>query len=61
MIPFILHPGTVYTDTDSIFSANPISMELIGEALGLMKDELEGQIIEEAYFLDIKKIWLLVL
>jgi hypothetical protein len=55
MIPFILHPGSVYTDTDSIFSETPISIELIGDSLGLMKDELEGQLIEEAYFLDIKK------
>ena len=55
MIPFILHPGTVYTDTDSAFSETPIPIELIGDELGLMKDELDGQIIEEAYFLDIKK------
>lgn len=55
MIPFILQPGTVYTDTNSIFSQTPLSDDLIGNELGLMKDELNGQIIEEAIFLDIKK------
>jgi hypothetical protein len=55
MIPFILHEGTVYTDTDSIFSKTPLNSELIGSEIGLMKDELNGLIIKEAYFIDIKK------
>jgi len=55
MIPFILHPGTVYTDTDSISSKTPLPNNLIGNELGLMKDELNGLIIKEAIFLDVKK------
>jgi hypothetical protein len=55
MIPFILHPGTVYTDTESIFNKTPLYDDLIDNELGLMIDELNGQIIEEAIFLDIKK------
>jgi len=44
-----------YTDTDSIFTTKPLDLDLIGKELGLMKDELEGQIIDEAYFFGIKK------
>lgn len=55
MIPFILHPGTVYTDTDSIFTETELPNNLISKELGYMKDELDGLFIEEAYFLDIKK------
>jgi len=55
MIPFILNGGTVYTDTDSIFTTTPLDPLLLGKDLGLMKDELEGSVIEEAYFLGIKR------
>lgn len=55
MMPFILHEGTVYTDTDSIFSKTPLDSSMIGSDIGLMKDELNGLVIKEAYFLDIKK------
>jgi DNA polymerase family B len=55
MIPFRLHPGTVYTDTDSIFSNEPLPIELLGCGIGLMKDELNGSVINEAYFLGIKQ------
>lgn len=55
MIPFILHPGTVYTDTDSIFTETELPNNLISKELGYMKDELDGLFIEEGYFLDIKK------
>ena len=55
MKPFILNPGTVYTDTDSIFTSTPLPSHLIDDDLGLMKDELKGSIVEEAYFIDIKK------
>ena len=44
-----------YFDTDSIFTDKPISEHLIGDDLGLMKDELNGGIIKKAYFLGIKK------
>jgi DNA polymerase type B, organellar and viral len=47
-----------YTDTDSIFINKELPDYLIGEALGLMKDELKGGWINKAYFLGIKKIWL---
>jgi hypothetical protein len=55
MIPFKLLPGTVYTDTDSIFTTDILPDHLIGTELGLMKDELDGNIIQEAYFLGIKQ------
>jgi hypothetical protein len=55
MIPFKLLPGCVYTDTDSIFTTDKLSDLLIGDEIGLMKDELNGKIIEEAYFLGIKQ------
>jgi len=44
-----------YTDTDSIFIDKELPQELIGNELGLMKDELKGGIIKKAYFLGIKK------
>ncbi len=55
MIPHILDPNTVYTDTDSIFTKTELSKELVGDDLGMMKDELKGLTIQEAIFLDIKK------
>lgn len=45
MIPFILH-----TDTDSIFTEDKLPSHLINKKLGYMKDELNEQFIEEAYF-----------
>jgi len=44
-----------YSDTDSIFTDKPLPDNLIGNNLGLMKDELNGSIIKEAYFLGIKQ------
>jgi hypothetical protein len=55
MIPFKLDDGICYTDTDSIFTTNELPEDLVGKELGLMKDELDGTIIDEAYFLGIKK------
>lgn len=55
MIYYKLLPGTVYTDTDSIFTTDTIPNHLIGSGLGLMKDELNGLFIQEGYFLGIKK------
>ncbi len=45
----------LYSDTDSMFTTKPLDPELIGKALGMMKDELGGRIIDEAYFFGIKK------
>lgn len=57
MMPFILHEGTVYTDTDSIFFCKtPLDSSQIGSDIGLMKDELNGIIIQDAYFIEIKKL-----
>src|ERR1700741_4637576 len=55
MIPFKLHPGTAYTDTDSAFIEGVLPNHLIGTELGMMKDELNGKFITEAYFLGIKQ------
>jgi DNA polymerase type B, organellar and viral len=55
MISYILNPGTVYTDTDSIFTTQSLQDDLLGTGLGLMKDELKGLSINEAYFLGIKR------
>ena len=45
----------LYTDTDSIMIDRPLPEDLIGKELGLMKDELSGLSIKEAYFLGIKQ------
>ena len=55
MIPFKLDPNTLYTDTDSIFTLKPLDPKLLGVDIGLMKDEMKGQLINEAYFIGPKK------
>ena len=55
MIYYKLLPGTVYTDTDSIFTTDELPEFLIGSDLGLMKDELKGLTIQEGLFLGLKK------
>ena len=55
MIKYKLKDGIYYTDTDSIFTDYDLNPEEIGSDLGLMKDELKGNIIEKAYFLGIKQ------
>ena len=55
MIQYKLDGHIFYTDTDSIFTDTPLNINFIGKDLGLMKDELDGLLIKEAYFLDIKK------
>jgi hypothetical protein len=55
MISFKTEGSCVYSDTDSIFSGNKLAGKFIGSELGLMKDELNGLTIKEAYFLGIKK------
>lgn len=39
MIPYKLLQGTAYSDTDSIFTTEKLPDHLIGDSLGLMKDE----------------------
>jgi hypothetical protein len=53
MIPVKTNPKNkcFYSDTDSVFLQYPLDPSLIGEGLGQFKDELKGQIIQEAYFL----------
>ena len=46
---------SLYTDTDSIIIDRELPDTLIGNDLGLMKDELSGLNIKEAYFLGIKQ------
>jgi hypothetical protein len=55
MIPFKMDPNTLYTDTDSIFTLKPIDPRLLGNGLGLMKDEMNGLVIKEALFLGPKQ------
>ena len=56
MTPFKFDENTYYTDTDSIFTSKKLDDSLINNnELGLMKDELNGLIIKEAYFLGIKE------
>jgi DNA polymerase type B, organellar and viral len=55
MIPFKLSGVLFYTDTDSIITATILDDSLLGKEIGLMKDELNGLPIKEAYFLGIKK------
>jgi hypothetical protein len=43
-----------YSDTDSIFTDKPLPDYLIGNDLGLLKDELNGLVIKQGYFLGIK-------
>ena len=44
-----------YTDTDSIFTDKELPSHMMGSALGLMKDELDGALIDRAHFLGIKR------
>ena len=55
MIPFKVDPNTLYTDTDSIFTLTLLDPSLIGSELGLMKDEMNGIVIQEACFVGPKK------
>jgi hypothetical protein len=55
MIPFKIEGYCVYSDTDSIFTTKKLDDRFIGNDLGLMKDELNGLVIKEGYFLGIKK------
>jgi hypothetical protein len=55
MMYYKLLPGTVYTDTDSIFTTDVLPESLVGSSLGQMKDELKGKFIKEGIFLGVKK------
>jgi len=55
MAPFKLLSGRAYSDTDSIFTTDKLDSSVIGKELGLMKDELEGKLIQEGFFLGIKQ------
>ena len=55
MIPFKIDGFCVYSDTDSVFTTKILDSKFIGNNLGLMKDDLNGLVIKEAYFLGIKK------
>ena len=55
MIPFKLNNNCYYSDTDSIILGNKLDSSFIGGEIGLMKDELNGETIKEAYFLGIKQ------
>ena len=55
MIPFKLNNDVYYSDTDSVFVGNKLDDKLIGKEIGLMKDELNGLLIDKAYFLGIKQ------
>jgi hypothetical protein len=60
MIKYKTLPGytVFYSDTDSLFLDKPLPEHLIGNELGMMKNELikdDGVKIDKAYFLGIKK------
>jgi hypothetical protein len=55
MMKYKLNDNIVYTDTDSIFTTEQLNIEELGKELGLMKDELDGCLINEGYFLGIKR------
>jgi len=55
MISFKIGGSCLYSDTDSIFTTKKLEDNFVGSELGLMKDELNGLTIKEAYFLGIKK------
>src|SRR5271155_3806077 len=55
MIPFKVDGSCVYSDTDSTFTTKRLDSIYLGDDLGLMKDELNGLMIKEAYFLGNKK------
>ena len=61
MMQYKLNYDVLYSDTDSIFTSDKLSDDLIGGELGMMKDELEGETISEGYFFGIKQYGYLVI
>ncbi len=45
----------LYSDTDSAITSQPLPNHMIGDGLGKLKDELNGGVIDRAYYLGIKK------
>lgn len=45
MIPFKLNTDCYYSDTDSAFTKTKLDPKLLGDELGLMKDELNGSLV----------------
>lgn len=55
MIDLKLNNDVIYSYTDSIFTSHPIDPKFIGSDIGLLKDEMNGLVIDKAYFLGIKQ------
>jgi hypothetical protein len=55
MRKYKLNYNILYTDTDSILTTVPLPECEVGKKLGQMKDELNGKVIAEGYFLGIKQ------
>jgi hypothetical protein len=55
MIPLLMEDSVLYSDTDSIFTTKPLPSHLIGPEFGKLKNELNGLVIDEAYFLGHKQ------
>ena len=51
MVTYFIRPPQA---TESIFTPKPLDSLLIGDGLGLMKDEMNGLLIKEAYFISNK-------
>lgn len=55
MIQFKNNENCFYTDTDSIFTDKPLDIKFMGKEIGLMKDEMDGVVINQGLFMGIKK------
>jgi len=55
MMDLKLDENVLYSDTDSIITSQELPPEFLGDELGLLKDELKGEFIKEAYFIGIKE------
>nr|YP_009704468.1 hypothetical protein [Volvariella volvacea]AYD91357.1 hypothetical protein [Volvariella volvacea]AYD91389.1 hypothetical protein [Volvariella volvacea]AYD91418.1 hypothetical protein [Volvariella volvacea] len=55
LVPYKMRGIVVYSDTDSILSKEPLKDYEVGEALGKMKDELNGGRVKKLLCLGIKK------
>ena len=55
MLPFKMNDKVIYTDTDSVITTEKLDPSVIGPGLGLMKDELNGKVIEEILVLGCKQ------
>ncbi|KAH8901783.1 hypothetical protein BR93DRAFT_888739 [Coniochaeta sp. PMI_546] len=55
MMQFKLNGLIAYSDTDSVFTTVKLALKFVGDKLGLMKDEMNGILIEEAIFIGPKQ------